>query len=422
MTKIKYAVFLTIMCTPVLLFGQSGASLGLGGFTAISRGVDAVYWNPANLAFMEQGQANFQMKLFSLTIGTGNNSFSFNLINKYIGDGESIYLTEDDKNDILNLIADQGLVFDVSGKASVLSFAYKNWGFGIETHVYGNFSIPRDLYKNILFKIGQDSYDYSVDGGGCGVTKMKFSYGMNLIDDIILELPLLKHTIFKQVSGGVSVSYLQGIGYSQITKGTALLTISDFGILPKAEFEARTATLGSGLGVDFGFSSYTNNHWKIGMLFENVLGYIRWHRDAKVAAASLDLGVKPLFIIGEGQLSDLDFDSVTSDTSYAIGGFSTRLPFNFRMAFARDFGKYLINFELGHVDQASQAALGGRIKFGFFHLLGSMGRQMNNFQWNAAFALDFNKFYFDLGVSSRSGLTLGDTKGLFLGTSIKFWI
>ncbi len=90
------------------------------------------------------------------------------------------------------------------------------------------------------------------------------------------------------------------------------------------------------------------------------------------------------------------------------------------MGIAKDLGKYLINFELANENENFSSALGGRIKFGFFNWYASIGRCLGNFQWNTAFALDFKNFYLDLGVSSRGGLTLGNSKALFVGSSMRF--
>ncbi len=418
-----YPIILVVIFGLTLqLQAQSGSSLGLGGFTAISRGVEAVYWNPANLAFSSKSQPGFQMMIYSLTIGTGNNSLNFNSLNKYIGDGESILLTDQDKRDILDNINDSGLRFDLTGNGSLFSMSYKNFGLGIEARSFANMSIPKDLYENIFFKLGQDNYDYSVSGGGQSVVKFKLAYGQSFLNDLIFEVPLLRDTIFREFSAGISLSYLMGVGYANIEKGKAGLSINETGILPNVEFLARSATLGNGVGMDLGLSTYTDNGWQIGLMFENILGAVKWNKDAKVSSYLLDIGENPLFILGEDQLEEINIDSVTTDTSYAIDGFTKRLPFNFRLGIAKNFGRYLANFELGHVDEATFAVLGGRIKWSFFNLYASLGRMLGNFNWNTGFGFDFKYFAFDFGISSRTGLTLEHSKGIYLGTSMKFGI
>jgi len=414
-----HAIFAIILAAPNLCVSQNGLSLGIGGMTAISRGVESVHWNPANLAFVDS-RPKFEMVIYALNAKGGNNSFSFNDINKYIGDGESIYLTEKDVKDILDLIPKSGMIFDFNGNVSLFSFSYKNFGFGIESHMFGHFSVPKDLYENLLYKIGKDIYDYSVTGGGQGIVKFKFSYGRRLIDRIIFEAPLLKNTIFEEIAWGASLAYVQGFGYANVEKGIAKLSITNNGILPRAEFATRTAKLGKGLSLDLGLSSYTNNGWQVGFVVENLLGSVFWDGDAQFSRAALDLGNDPLFILGDNQLSEIKADSVTIDTTYSISGFSKRIPVSFRLGIAKNIKRYLINLEFDRTDGISQITLGGGAKLSVFRCYASVGRRLNNFQWSAGVALDLNRFYFDLGVSSRGGITLGDSRALSFGSSMRF--
>lgn len=412
-------ILIFLICSAGALFAQGGKALGLGGMTAISRGVESIYWNPANLAYSDSARPDFEMVIYSIFAKGGNNSFSFNDVNKYIGDGESIFLTDKDVKDILKLIPNSGMVFDLEGDVSVFSFRYKNFGFGIQTQAFGKFSIPKDLYENMLYQLGSDVYDYSIEGGGQGIVKFKFSYGRRLIDRIIFDAPGLKNTIFEEIAWGASISLIQGVGYANVEKGLAKLSINQSGILPQAEFATRTATLGKGLGVDFGISAYTNNHWLIGMTFENLLGSVFWSHDTEMSRASIDFGDKPLYLFGEGQLSEIDVDSVSTDTTYALNGFSKRIPFNFRFGMGKQLKNYLVNAEFSHAAGISQFVIGGTAKFSFFNLFASVGRRLNNFQWSAGAAFDFKHFYFDLGIASRGGITLASSKALSFGTSMR---
>lgn len=400
---------------------QGGKALGLGGMTAISRGVESIYWNPANLAFKVPTRSDFEMVVYSAFGKGGNNSFSINDINRYVGDGESIFLTEEDIEYILSQIPKSGVVFDLEADASILSFRYKNLGFGIESQVYGKFFVPKDLYEDMLYKgiVGNDIYDYSVEGGAQGLVKFKFSYGGRLIDRVIFEVPGLKNTVFKEIAWGASFSLIQGIGYANVEKGSAKLSISENGILPHAEFEKKKAARGNGIGLDLGISAYTNNSWLIGMTVENLIGAVFWNKDVQLETASFDFGDKPLFLMGAGQLSKINMDTVSTDTIFALPAFSKRIPLNFRVGVAKQVRNYLINAEFSHVAGISQFVIGGLARFSSIYLFASVGRRLNNFQWSAGAALDFNSFYIDFGVSTRGGLTLPTSKALSFGTGMR---
>ncbi|MFC1725758.1 conjugal transfer protein TraF [candidate division KSB1 bacterium] len=418
--KVKTALtsLALILIYTSVVFAQSGSSLGIGGNTAISRGVDAVYWNPANLAFEHKDYPKFQMILYSFTAGGGNNSFSFNTFNDYIGDGESIYLTEDDKNSILDEIDDDGLKFDASMGFSALSFRYKNFGVGIEGRVYGNVKIPKAIYRNLLFKIGHETYDYSVDGEGVGVGKLKFSYGRTIVRDKKLELPFGKSIYLKEISAGLSFSYLTGLGFGEVEEGTAKIDINDNGILADVETRAKYALMGSGIGIDLGFGAITNDGWNFGLVIENLVGSINWDDETELTSARLDVEDRK-FAIGAGQWEDAGDDGFV-DTTYAIPAFSKSLPTNFRIGIAKELSKkFLVNFEFANENKNFFTSVGGRFKLGILHLFFSLKNGMGNIHWNTAFALDLKNFIFDIGVSSRSSFSFAGSKGFFVGSTMR---
>lgn len=400
-------------------YSQNGASLGLRGMTAISRGVDAVYWNPANLARKEVGDKNFQLILYSFNFGLGNNAFSYKSIEKYIGDGESIYLTENDKNDILDLIKTDGLRFDAAATGSVLSWSYKNFGFGIETTSFADISIPRDVYKNILFEFGNDNYDYSVKGSGYVLGKYKLSYGRTLITDIMVSMAPLGDIIFDEINVGASLSYLRGYGYAGIEDGVATLDINDNGILPVVDLSAKKAEKGRGMGLDLGLGLKTRNGYLFAAVVENVFARVHWYAGTEITTAIMDFGNQPLFILGEGQLADIDIDSVSTDTTVAIGSFNSTIPVNFRFALAKQINKFTLNLEFARENKYYGTSLGCMVDLGVLKLLGSLSQAHENVVWGGAFAVDFPGFYIDLGASSRNGLTLANTRGIFYGTAMK---
>ena len=86
-------------------------ALGLAGtYSTISRGIFAVGWNPANLAFYEDKTMN--ISLGNVYFKATNSSLSLTDLNKYNGlDLEEIdpYTNEPYKNDFMELFPDEGL-------------------------------------------------------------------------------------------------------------------------------------------------------------------------------------------------------------------------------------------------------------------------------------------------------------------------
>ena len=76
---------LLVFCMVTATFAQNGIGLSLGGNTAPSRGIEAVYWNPANLSIVDPNAARLEIKFVSLSVGAANNSFNYNTVTQYIG-------------------------------------------------------------------------------------------------------------------------------------------------------------------------------------------------------------------------------------------------------------------------------------------------------------------------------------------------
>ncbi|MCK4426887.1 MAG: hypothetical protein KAW16_00230, partial [candidate division Zixibacteria bacterium] len=62
----------------------SGRSVGMAGaYTAVSKGAESVFWNPANLGFSSISEKT--LNLFSFGVNINNNSFNWSDYTKYNG-------------------------------------------------------------------------------------------------------------------------------------------------------------------------------------------------------------------------------------------------------------------------------------------------------------------------------------------------
>ncbi len=131
MTKIK---ILLIILSFYSLNAQSfdGASLGMAGnYSAISKGVNSLSWNPANLALLRGNTV--EINLFSLQSNLYNNSFSIHEYDRYFTpSGHNDIWTEYDKNAILNTIHEDGLQLNTDVSVNLFGFAYNNIAFAAQ--------------------------------------------------------------------------------------------------------------------------------------------------------------------------------------------------------------------------------------------------------------------------------------------------
>jgi hypothetical protein len=83
---------------------SNARALGMGGaYTAAARGLEAPYWNPANLGLSDGGR--YSIGIFGAGVGLKNNSLTLGEYNKYNGS----FLDDSDKEFIMNSVPGDGL-------------------------------------------------------------------------------------------------------------------------------------------------------------------------------------------------------------------------------------------------------------------------------------------------------------------------
>ena len=112
------------------IFGQSFDAVSLSmaeNYTAISRGINAMSWNPANLS-MPRGNT-MELNILSMNMNLYNNALSINNYNQYFTEeGHSGRWSDSDKNEILDLF-NNGLDFNVN---------YSVWNWFLSFPLYLN--------------------------------------------------------------------------------------------------------------------------------------------------------------------------------------------------------------------------------------------------------------------------------------------
>ena len=83
-------------------------------------------------------------------------------------------------------------------------------------------------------------------------------------------------------SWGITAKYLQGLFYLGIDDDSskAFLKTEDIGIFGEGDYLIRQGVGGSGIGLDVGVVSRSNNGWKFGVSLINIVGTITWNKDS----------------------------------------------------------------------------------------------------------------------------------------------
>ncbi len=123
-------------------------ALGMGGaYTAVARGYEAVRWNPALLA--AGGRPGLSIGLPHVTMEVGSNTYGFGDFRRYA----NRTLSDQDKQNLLNQIAQDDSVLTVRTIGGVTPFAVQIGPFGFAAGTTGDvdFSLGRDAVELAFF-------------------------------------------------------------------------------------------------------------------------------------------------------------------------------------------------------------------------------------------------------------------------------
>ena len=384
---------------------SSARSLALSGsMTALASGVDAARYNPANLGL--QGNSSLQIELLSAGFNVSNNSFTLDDYNKYTG----ATLSASDKAYILGQIPKEGLNLKANAEAAAMSVGLGKFVFSVS----GVGAVDANLNKDIieLMLNGNTFADSVVVTGsysdGIAYAQAGLSYGR-----------LLYEQGTRQFSVGATVKYIRGIGVEEIIKFEGLASTQQTGFQGNGEIIARTATGGSGYGLDLGAALKFNHNYTIGVRFENVLGSIKWNKNTEEHGTTFSFDTLTINNAGDSAI-------VSNDYSIGIPSFSTRLPTVMNLGVANTSGKlrWGIDWEQGF-KRTAESSTKPRLSIGIEWLqlgllplrLGyaSGGGRGDSFSFGSG--INLSPFYLDLAAVTGKNISLYSAQGLKLAFS-----
>lgn len=418
----RLLIILIIASAASSSMAQSGTSVGIGeAYTALARGSEAIYWNPANLGFQNEGLPRISMSLYGLSVNLGNNSITRKLYDTYFTD-ENKVLSSQDITTILDAIPAAGLEGHFGSDVTILSIAMKNVGFGLSSSAIGTITAPKSAFEIPLQSIGQNNYDWTPKLDMEQVTRLNVAFGHVVARNI--NPIFYQGLLFREISVGINVAYLMGGGVLRTEHASFKTSVTDEGIMAKGSYtikgtESPTgAVLGDGLGVDLAIAAKTKKQYTLALVFKNIYHKINWNRNTREYWGDLDTG-DPKFLLGTGQLQDLDKDEVLKQYEKDIPGFSSRRKIDYRIAIGRTVQRYLYAAEIGSQQQRFLLAVGAGIRWSFVHVFSSY-RYHRDHNLSLGVGLGGKNFVFDLGMGWYGGIIPGSYKGLVFGNSLRF--
>ncbi len=381
-------------------------AMGMGGaHTAAARGLDAVDWNPANLAI--DGDRGPSLGLASVSLDLNNNAFSLAAYNRYSG----AVLTEADKDKILRDIPDEGFLLDADVNASVLGFCSGPFALTFQGLAGGAGIMDKDFFELVLLgnEIGQSFAFDETDGEAWAVGAATLSWAS----------PVLTRRAYR-LSLGVNARYLYGLYDFTVEEAGGGLVADLDGVRGEAKASLLSSQGGRGYAVDAGLSLQLPRGWNVGLAVSNATSHLTWDKEVErrlwsVAGDSLT-----------ATTDDIDAHITETDTTYAASAYSRTLPTVLRLGAAKRYGALLV---------AADVSRGLESRPGLSDALAlDMGLELRLTSWfvprlgigfggdvprsAAGLGLGLGPVRWDLAVANRGKIIPDDTKGLAFASGL----
>jgi hypothetical protein len=351
-----YLLSIAVLVCSLEVFPQYGSvgsfdsrSMGMAKtYTALSTGINSIGINPANLMQGEDGHFEFStvLPLPTVSLMSGTNFLSIEDFNYYFGgvNGESRYLTDQDKQKLDNLFKDGGDFFlDASTRIFTASWKMNSKagavGISVTDFMGGYLKIPQAFIEIPLYgNTTQQVYSFSE-------TNIKSWWLRDYSLSYAREVP--GFSVFQKIFAGISLKYVNGFYYIGTDNvNTSLQTNSQYAITGNADltgyssfsknfgvkydfdstrynsnFSPFPSPAGTGLGMDIGFSASLSPILNVAFAVTD-LGSIKWSQRAAEYSALGDIYVDD--ISNKDQLDSLG-DKLKGKGEY-VNDFTTSLP------------------------------------------------------------------------------------------------
>lgn len=384
LTKTVFVLFI-ISSMQFITNAQSIGSLGLtdarsvslgNTYTTSSYGLYGLGTNPAALYNLKNPNRKWELiTLFPLpqvNINVGSNFLQANEFNYFFGEssvnreGKKIgrYLTNDDKQRLLDLFSNQATLFyDMNSTLFALLFKPNDkvgtFAFSIKDMTGSRITIPKDFFDLLL--------NGNTPGSEFSFSETKFQaaylrkYSISYANSIKI-LPRL----FDEFNFGFSLNIISGFFYMNLERMNSQFTTGEnnslrikndflayssfspnFGV--KYDFDSTSnqketsislfpTPAGSGFGIDLGMSAKINDVWSVGLSFTD-LGSIKWTE--KVAQLSSTSEVIITNIADTNQTKDLDKKLLGDKENKIISEIKSSLPSAMHLGIAFRLDKLL---------------------------------------------------------------------------------
>lgn len=331
-------IFLSISA---LFSFKTPASMSFSGsYVLRANGVDAIYWNPANLNI--EGYKG-DIEFLSLSTSVFNNSIDTNLYNDLMVDS----LSQSVKNKLIKN-SKEGILLSSNNQMILIAYTKNNIGLSLGSSLYAFGKLDQQMIK-LLFEGNEYDQTYTFTHKNTkfnvlAVNDLSISYGGLLLNEInpdfFSNIPNIKY--------GFTGSFLLGASArSRNVKGYLKSNDDGFDIDQQISYDT-----GNGYGFKglLGMSSvvYEKDHHQVsvGLSIDHLFSFFKSIKNCK--RNEMKLSANDVYLV------NLDDDIYTkSDTTYSINSSSYRFPMKYSLAFLYEYQKYNLSIDITSIDNES---------------------------------------------------------------------
>ena len=416
------------MVSAVLLQAQNMNSAGLAygdNFTVMSRGLDAMDYNPANLA-MYRTYLN-EISIVHAGLSIGNENLTLTDYNRYFTrEGHNGYLSVSDRQNLQNLFGDQ-FRFEFNIHSRLVAFAAGRWGGGISLVGAGAGGIKPGQPMEYLLYGANGNTDFGFSETDVIQTEVYSALRTSLSYAYLFRLDR-KKTGFSYLSIGGTLNFYAGLLYAK-TRESSLQVQRD--AHNPENFYAQTTVVmqtaditggtlgGKGFGLDLGITARYRRAWHFSLSVSNIGANIGWSGNTRLIRYTQTDTVS-----FSGNVSGL---SATDSSS--INPFSTPLPSVLRLGASLRLLRPLtlaVESQQGldrHFANSTTPAVGFAVRYKAFNWLPlrsgiTLGGRYGVL-WGMGFGLNIGPVALDVGYALQGSMLPMYAKGVYTGVRLK---
>ncbi|MDD3049893.1 MAG: hypothetical protein PHR06_01985 [Candidatus Cloacimonetes bacterium] len=330
-----FLLILLVISFNFLFSQQNAASMSFSGsYLMRSRGIDCIFWNPANLSLMNSYSSQTILPFTNLSLAIDNNAVSLNRYNDIMGN----FITESMKQSIYKDL-NSSWKANADFKSTFFAIYFKNSAIALTSNLHAKGRLSEEYIKLYLSGNQIDKvYTFTAENNDfSAVSTLELSYarGFTSINNLLW---FLKDKDFPEIRAGFAIHLIYGLAGAEMTRFNGTFVTDDDGLNLNQEVMFRTGMDGFGFRSTLALATEINQNFSIGLQMKNLLGFVKWLGQTEENYGKFSC--EDLF------LADLSEDVIVDENWYRkIDSYTTQLPIVLNLAGLYKWQNYSLSLD-----------------------------------------------------------------------------